>query len=278
MTIDMKDYSGELESPAAVEQQSNNSYQRNEYEFPVLPPEAVAAEEASSENKISQEQAPPQEDIQALNFKALSDSVERLKAERESEKREHQLQLDMLRANLVQRQPAQEAPKQAKMFDGMEDNDVPNVGELRRAWGERESAYNEKIEELQVANKYPDYAEVLNKHGKHLAETDPIFLQGLRGAENKALFAYQYAKREQRLQELEGQVKSQSAPPQQQSNNAQRIVENARKPGTLAQAGGGTEPIRFRGAGQSVLSKADYFETMSDNDFMKFASKHMEGI
>ena len=272
MTIDIKNYAGEIETPAAVEPQPINSYARNEYEYPVLPPEAIAANEAVAAQTAPEPVAAPvqQEDPQALNFRALSESVERLKAERELEKREHQLQLDMLRVNQMQRQPEAQ-PK--KMFEGMEDNDIPNVGELRKAWNERESAYNEKIEELQVANKYPDYAEVLAKHGKQLAETDPAFIQGLRGAENKALFAYQYTKmyaernaQAQRIQELEAQLKA-PAPQPQKSNDAQRIVANARKPGTLAQAGG-----------QSALSQADYFETMSDADFMKFASKHLEAI
>ena len=270
MSIDMKNYAGAIESPAAVEQQPLNSYTRNEHEFPVLPPEPVEPQPQVEPEVQQQAEVVPQavqEDQQALNFKALSESVERLKAERETEKREYQLQLDMLRANL-NRQPIPDAPKAKEMFDGMSDGDIPNVGELRKAWGDREKAYNEKIEELQVASTYPDYAEVLTKHGKHLAETDPIFLQGLRGADNKALFAYQYAKREARIQELEGQVKNRvPEAPVQKSNDAQRIVENARKPGTLAQAGG-----------QSVLSKADYFETMNDQDFMKYAAKHLEGI
>lgn len=273
MSIDMKNYAGELESPAAVEQQPLNSYARNEHEFPVLPLENQAPEATPGTESPVAEVAPPQEDVQALNFKALSESVERLKAEREAEKREHQLQLDMLRANLVRQSP-QEAPKSKNLFEfeGMQESDVPNVGEikteLRKAWNEREAAYKDKIEELEVASKHSDYAEVLNKHGKHLAETDPIFLQGLRGAENKALFAYQYAKREARLQELEGQVRNRAQEaPVHKSNDAQKIVDNARKPGTLAQAGG-----------QSVLSKADYFETMSDQDFMKYAAKHLEGI
>jgi hypothetical protein len=88
------------------------------------------------------------------------------------------------------------------------------------------------------------------------------------------MFAYKYAKKEQRLQELEASVRANESavretPPQpsQQSMNAQRIVENARKPGTLAQAGG-----------QSALSKADYFATMSDAEFMKMASKHLDTI
>lgn len=267
MSIDMKNYMGDANAPAAVESVELNSYQRNEHEFPVLPPEP--SEQPQTETQQSVEAAPQvvQEDPQALNFKALSESVERLKAEREAEKREYQLQLDMLRANLVRSQQP-EQPKPRKMFDGMEDTDVPNVGELRRAWGEREAAYNERIEELQVAGQHSDYAEVLGKYGKHLAETDPVFLQGIRGAENKALFAYQYAKKEQRIQQLEEAMK-QNTPPAQTSSSAtaQRIVENARKPGTLAQAGG-----------QSVLSKADYFATMSDQEFMKMASRHLEAI
>lgn len=266
MAIDMKDYAGEIQPPAAVEQQSEvNTYeaqsQNEELGLPPIPAESPV------ENETKQVESPKVADQQELNFKALSDSVEKLKAEREAEKREYQLQLDMLRANL-NRAPTQEAPKAQKMFEGMEDSDVPNVGELRKAWGEREQAYNQKIEELQVANQHPDYAEVLGKYGKHLAETDPVFLQGLKGAENKALFAYQYAKREQELQTLREAVKqNQPTQPSQPSVTAQKIVENARKPGTLAQAGG-----------QSVLSKADYYSSMSDSEFMKMASKFLGEI
>jgi len=266
--IDMESYAGGRTDPAAGGQAvvDANSYHQGTEDYPVQtelldPPAKVEAEEKAEK---------PESNPQAENFRALREEVDRIKAEREAEKREHQLQLYMLRVNQMQRQPEAQ-PK--KMFEGMEDNDIPNVGELRKAWNERESAYNEKIEELQVANKYPDYAEVLAKHGKQLAETDPAFIQGLRGAENKALFAYQYTKmyaernaQAQRIQELEAQLKA-PAPQPQKSNDAQRIVANARKPGTLAQAGG-----------QSALSQADYFETMSDADFMKFASKHLEAI
>ena len=268
MTIDMKDYAGEYSTPAAVEPVPSNSYLGNEHDFPVLTPddaqEAVAPEPQAQATETPQV---VQEDPQERNFKALSESVERIKAEKDDQQREFQLQLDMLRANLVRGQN-QDQPGPRKMLDGMEDSDVPNVGEIRKAWAEKEVAYNERIEELQVANAHPDYAEVLQKYGKQLAETDPIFIQGLRGAENKALFAYQYAKREQRIQQLEEAAKqTPQPPPSQPSANAQRIVDNARKPGTLAQAGG-----------QGALSKADYFATMSDAEFMKYASKHLESI
>jgi len=268
MTIDMKDYAGEYSTPAAVEQDTSNSYSSNELDFPVLPPEQESKPEHEEPSALKVDAEPiVQEDFQERNFKALSESVERLKAEKNDQQREFQLQLDMIRANLVRGQQPEQS-KEKRMLDGMDDNDVPNVGEIRKAWAEKESTYNERIEELQVANAHSDYAEVLQKYGKHLAETDPFFLQGLRGAENKAMFAYQYAKREQELQQYREASKTNSQPtPSTPSENAQRIVDNARKPGTLAQAGG-----------QSVLSKADYFSTMSDAEFMQMASKHLETI
>jgi hypothetical protein len=52
------------------------------------------------------------------------------------------------------------------------------------------------------------------------------------------------------------------------SEIAQRIVDNANKPGTLATAGG---------VGSS-LSKADYYASMSDADFAKLAAQNMSNI
>lgn len=263
MAIDMKSYAGEVTPPAAVEQQELNQFQREsldeEFQMPEMPREAPVEIETQQVN-------PTEPTAQELNFRALSESVEKLKAEKEADKREYQLQLEMLRANLNKK--SEPDAQERKMFQGMDDSDIPTVGELRKAWEQRETTYNQKIEELQVANQHSDYAEVLNKYGKHLAETDPLFLQGINGAENKALFAYQYAKREQELQTLRDAMKSQATVQQpQQSAIAQKIVENARKPGTLAQVGG-----------QSTLSKADYYASMSDGDFMKMANKYLEEI
>lgn len=264
MSIDTENFKGEIEAPAAGESQQQNSFERETHDEEFRMPDPSPETSSTAVDPVATPEAPKAEDPQERNFRALTESIEQLKAKQDVERKEHQLQLDMLRANLVQRPP--ETHKQKQIFDGMQDSEIPNVGEFRKAWSERENEYNSRIEELQVQSQHSDYAEVLNKYGKQLAETDPAFVQGIEGAKNKALFAYQYAKREQRLQELEAQVKSNgnSIP---KSNDAQRIVDNAKKPGTLAQTGG-----------QGVLSKADYFATMSDQDFIKYASKHLEQI
>ena len=253
--IDMKSYAGANADSAAEghEVVDTNSYQQEAGEYPVqqelLEPRA-------------QESAPvePSVNPQSEHFRALREEVDRIKADRESERREHQLQLDLLRANMAHQPPShQPQPQERKFLDGMKEDDIPNVGELRREWDQKESQYQERIEELQVAQAHPDYAEILEKYVVPLVKQKPHLVEGIQGARNKSLFAYELGKMAQQMQE--------HAVATTTNENAERIVQNAKKPGTLSQAGG-----------QSALSQADYYASMSDREFMKFAGKNLEGI
>lgn len=259
----MKNFTGEVDDPAAVDQQiiDTNSYQQEVGEE-FLTKEMQEASATPQEPVINQveEQISKQE----LNFKALREEVDRIKAERETERRDHQLQLEMLRVN-TQRPPEQEV-RPRKMFDGMDETDVPNVKEIRHAWEQRESEYQTRIEELQVAQQHPDYAEVIEKFALPLVKEKPHLAEGIQGARNKALFAYELGKMAQQMQQAQQVAPAEPQVPQR-SMDAKRIVENARKPGTLSQAGG-----------QSVLSKADYYASMSDQEFMRMATKNLEEI
>ncbi len=189
--IDMQNYAGEISDSAAVSQQvvDTNFYQQEVGEQP-LHPELV--EQPSVKTEVVESTVEPEANPQAEHFRALREEVDRIKVEREAEKKEHQLQLDMLRANLAQasapRQP--EAPSK-QMFDGMNDSDVPNVSELRREWAQREAGYQARLEELQVQQMHPDYAEVIEKFALPLVKQKPHLAEGLQGASNKAMFAYE---------------------------------------------------------------------------------------
>jgi len=269
MSIDMKSFSGDIDDSAAEGQQiSSNSYLENAHEeYPVHKELLDAPAETPGVPSVSQEAPPePEPSKQELNFRALSQEVERIKAKSESDKREYELNLELLKANLNQqkyRQPEPERPK--RMFDGMEDGDIPNVAEIRRAWEQRESDYQSRIEELSVAQDHPDYAEVMQKYLTPLLQQKPHLAEGIQGARNKALFAYELGKMYQH-QQPSNQVAVPQAPTSQQTM-AQRIVENSRKPGTLSSAGG-----------TGSLSKAEYFATMSDKDFMAIAEKNLGEI
>lgn len=251
--IDIKSYAGAVSDPAAVDQSvlDTNSYAQEAQDSP-LGREFDQAPQG--DDPIHQAPSNPQ----AEHFRQLREEVDRIKAERVAEKQEHQLQLDMLRANMQNAQKPQEA-KEERIFHGMKDDDVPNVAEFRREWEQREQAYQSRLEELQVQQMYPDYMEVIEKFALPLVKQKPHLAEGIQGARNKALFAYELGNMARQMQGTQQAT--------QKSETAQRIVDNSRKPGTLSQAGG-----------QAALSKADYFATMSDNEFMKFASKNLEGI
>jgi hypothetical protein len=271
--IDIKSYAGEQTDSAAVNHENIavNSYQNglNE-EFPVQQELVDQIKEEAKDlivdaSKMAEdhipdvtkkvEEAPSK---QELNFKALREEIDRAKTERDELKQN----LEILRANVASK--PQELPKERSMFEGLQKDDIPNVGDIERVFKEREEAYQARIEELQVAQQYPDYAEVIEKFALPLVKQKPHLAEGIQGARNKALFAYELGKMAQQMN-IAQQPKIVEEAPTQKTTIAQKIVENARKPGTLSQAGG-----------SGSLSKADYYASMSDAEFAKFASKNFD--
>ncbi len=255
--IDMKSYMGDVEAPAAVEQPAlvdSNSYlteTTDRQQFSEVPQEMHQTDVQTEEIPSKQE----------LNFKAFREEIDRkigeidqLKASREADRQEFQLQVDLLKAN---QSPQQQESK--KLFDKMGDDDIANVGELRRELQERETAYQSRLEELEFQQQHPDYTEVLNKYLIPLIKEKPILVKAIERNPHPSAYAYELGMLAKRANEpIAAATKSETA---------QRIVDNAKKPTTLAQSGG-----------QSVLSKADYYATMSDQEFMRFANKNLEGI
>ncbi len=70
------------------------------------------------------------------------------------------------------------------------------------------------------------------------------------------------------LAELNSKTQQQSPQGQfPQNNDAQRAIANSQKPQTINSIGG-----------QGQLSSADYYASMSDDDFMKIAGKNLANI
>ena len=264
LDIDMENYGRSYNDPAAVDQVvDTNSYQEGAEEY------EVRKELLDQPELVDEKLEEPRINPQAEHFRQLREEVDRIKAEREADKREHQLQLEMLRANSNRQQEYKPPAPQKKAFEGMQDDDVPSVAEIRKEWShlenerkQQESNYQARLEELQVQQMYPDYAEVIEKFALPLVKQKPHIAEGIQGASNKALMAYEIGKMAQQMQQAQAQ-----AQPPVRSESAKRIVENSKKPGTLSQAGG-----------QAALSQADYFASMSDKEFIKFASKNLESI
>ena len=125
---------------------------------------------------------------QELNFKALREEIDRIKVERD----EFRLNLDLLKANAQQLKTPPPEPK--KFLDGMDEHEIPNVQEIRKAFEQREAEFQSRLEEIQVQQQFADYNEVLEKYTAPLLKQKPHLAEGIYGARNKALYAYELGK------------------------------------------------------------------------------------
>lgn len=257
MTIDMKDFSGETFGSDAESQQIDQNSYLQETHPEETPVNQEILQDVQFENAPQEIVAVKEPTAQELNFKALREEIDRIKAEREAERNEFRQNIDLLRANSQTHSPQKEVKK---VLDNLSDHDVPTAAEIRQAFEQRESQYLARLEELEVQQAHPDYAEVLEKYTAPLLKQKPHLAEGILGSRNKALYAYELGKMAQNMNAT-------SATATQTHATAQKIVENAKKPGNFAQVGG-----------QSVLSKADYYATMSDTEFMKMAAKNLGEI
>lgn len=269
MTIYDQDFAHELAAMEAQEQSHITAVNDSIAESPV----AIAEEVEAFQEPVAEVQQEAELSDKELNFRALRDSVAELKAEREAERLRYQQELEQLRMQM------QQAPKQEQKhaLDDQSDDDLLTVGKYRQTVREMQEQHQKQLEALRLEQEemkarvqHPDYDEVLEKYSIPLLKNNRDFANALNASHNKAQFAYELGKKEMLLQQYRNQVQQQAPEPveMQPNQRAQRIVENARKPGTLSSARGG----------QPSLSKADYWATCSEADFQKEMAKNLAEV
>lgn len=200
-----------------------------------------------------------------FNFKALRDSIAQEKAEREAERQRYQQELENMRAQIADTR----AEPRKGVLDDLNDDDLVTVEKFRQVQQEQNQRYQEELATLRFENlenrarlQHSDYNDVMEKYSIPLLRNNRDFARAFQNAENPAEFAYEIGR-----MQMNSMPREPVAEPQI-SQRAERIVENARKPGTLSSARGG----------QPSLSKADYYGSMSDKDFAQLVSKNMEEV
>lgn len=262
MTIYDSDFTHEL---AAMEAQEKA-------QIPAVVDQVAEVSPAIEEQVQEQPVDQVQEEVsdKEYNFRALRDSVAELKAEREAERQRYQHELDSLRMQMQSQTPKQE-PKRA--LDDQSDDDLLTVGKYRQTVREMQEQHQQELQQMRVEQEdmkarlqYQDYDEVMEKYSIPLLKNNRDFARAFQSSENKANFAYELGKmamyKEQASQPVQEPVV------QQQQKNAQRMVDNARKPGTLSQARGG----------QPNISNLERWASCSDEDFMKEVSKNLAEV
>lgn len=197
--------------------------------------------------------APAQMSDKEMNFRALREEASKLKAESEYWRGQAEAFSRSQREPEVQQQDAYAA------LDWDDSRDIQKAfTQLRH---ENESLKGEIRDQLAAVNaksQYQDWDNLVHQHVPQLTSKNPMFAEMIRNASNPYEAAYLLAqlndKAAQRL-------------PAHETSNGDRAIANAKKPGS---------PSSIGGRGQ--LSAADYYATMSDDDFMKIAARNLAAI
>ena len=181
--------------------------------------------------------------------------VTALQAERR-ERQQLQEQMKMLKDHVSLMQANAAQPPKEEVGAGMSDDDVLTYGDAKKYIGQIQQNYQASVEELRVQQKYPDYNDMVAKYLPDVIEKNPALKTTLQTDPNRYELAYFLAKNSDSYREETKEVKK--------STEAQRIVENSKKAGSLS-AVGSTAP-------QSQVSN---IKNMSDDDFMKMANRNL---
>lgn len=176
----------------------------------------------------------------------------------ERAKRQHmedELRMIKDHLSLSQSNQSQVQSKPKDDFDGMDDGDVMTVGEFKKLSSGMASQFKTSIEELKMAQKNPDYQDVITRYLPDVLKNNPSLKTTLQKSQDYEL-AYFLAKNSDNYRKENKRSKK--------SADAQRIVENSQRAGTLSSMGA-TSPI----------SQAKRYKDMSDAEFKQEVNKNL---
>jgi|GEM_PF-1963460 len=163
--------------------------------------------------------------------------------------------LRMIKDHLALNQVKQSQPAPKNDFEGLEDGDVMTVGEFKKLSGSMANQFKTTIEEMKMAQKNPDYQEVITKYLPDVLKQNPGLQSTLQKTQDYEL-AYYLAKNSETYRTENKRSKK--------SADAQRIVANANRAGSLSSTGS-TSPI----------SQAKRYKDMSDDEFKQTVARHL---
>lgn len=152
-------------------------------------------------------------------------------------------------------------PKEAdySSLDWSDGGDVRKAFESLKTENERiRFEFQDQLAAVQMKAKHQDWDNMVTQHVPQLTSKNPIFAEMIKNSSNPYEAAY-----------LLSELNSKASNPQQDqyNSNGHRAQENARKPIPPTAIGG-----------QGSLSKADYYASLSDEDFMKIAGKNLANV
>lgn len=250
--LDMSRPGSELFPDAAVAQ-PYNSYQDVSVGHAVGDPLDMGVKqnfEVAGQGQLSQKE---------MNFEALRGEVAKMKEEREYWKGQ---------AEAYSRTPTPAAPQPEDPISKWDESDWGDSSNVKKAFESMRqenqrlrSEFQDQLAAVQTKSQHSDWNNMVTQHVPQLTSKNPIFAEMINRSSNPYEAAYLLAELNARTQQQQSQGQ------QPYNDNAQRAIANANKPLTINSVGG-----------NGSLSSADYYASMSDDDFMKIAAKNLANI
>lgn len=147
-------------------------------------------------------------------------------------------------------------------LEGMEDDDVVTVKDVRKAMAGQESKMAAVVAAIDVKSSRGDFDQLVNKYGPILARERPDLAAAIRSSNNPALLLYENIKLLPQYQKdlAQNQIDTGDDKGKGLNEEAKKLLENQTKPGAASGAGGGG------GTGDEGLN---FYLNMSDEDLEK---------
>jgi len=197
---------------------------------------------------------------QQQNFRALREEVAKMKEEREYWKGQAEAY-----SRVPTRQPESTQATKEDAFSALDwdsSSDVKKAFDaIRHENHTLRSEIKDALTAIETKTQRQDWNSMVTQHVPQLTSKNPIFAEMIQKVSNPYEAAYLLAELNSKA------TNAQPSNMSQNSENGQRALQNAQKPQTLASVGG-----------QGQLSAADYYASMSDDDFMKIAARNLANI
>lgn len=174
------------------------------------------------------------------------DALESERAKRQRLEEENRLMRENL--DLLKASQERHAPKEKEQeLDGLEDDDILTVKEFKKLSSKMSNQFKSTLSELQMAQKNPDYQDVITKYLPEVIKSNPSLRDTLQKTQDYEL-AYYLAKNSDGYRNAQMNTKINS--------DAERILKNTQSSGGISSVGASTP-----------VSQAKRYKDMSDDEF-----------
>lgn len=203
----------------------------------------VAADEHIEPHDIQEEKA------RTVPLEALES--ERSKRQRaEEENRLMRENLELMKAN----QKSTPKAHTENELEGLEDDDILTVKEFKKLSAKMSGQFKTTLDELQMAQKNPDYQEVITKYLPEVIKNNPSLRNTLQTTQDYEL-AYYLAKNSEAYRNANATMKK--------HEDAERIIKNSQSSSGLSGIGASTP-----------VSQAKRYKDMGDDEFMRLMQRN----